>query len=96
MRKLIVTLATTFVSLVLGATTQAGADEEFNCRAFDNDGSVISETNASSAMDCSRRMMDAVKAAKCDQNKGKSYRYSIQIPKAGTRRTPQSVFCVSK
>jgi hypothetical protein len=93
MKKLITALAATAFTIAFAATSNA--DNEFNCRAFDPDGSVIGETNASGAIDCSRKMFDVVREARCEANKGKSYRYSIQAPKTN-RRTPQSIFCKSR
>jgi hypothetical protein len=80
--------------LIAGLTSNAAAEDPPNCRAFDEDDDVIAEATASSAMDCSRKMQEAVRQAKCASNKGKSYRYSIAAPRTN-RRTPQSVFCKS-
>jgi hypothetical protein len=89
-------LAGSFMLLVClaGFATSAAAEDRPNCRALGDGDAVIAETTASSAMDCSRKMQEAVKQSKCDANKGKTYRYSIEAPRTN-RRTPQSVFCKS-
>ncbi len=73
-------------------TSAALAEDKPNCRALEEGGALIAETTASSAMDCSRKMQDAVREARCSGLKQQSYKYKIEAPKTN-RQTPQSVRC---
>jgi hypothetical protein len=79
------------VCLALSSAALAD-DDKPNCRALEESGALIAEAHASSAMDCSRKMQDEVRAARCQGKKSESYKYKIEAPKTN-RQTPQSVRC---
>ena len=82
-------------ALLLSLFTAPLAFAEANCKAYETGTtSVIAEEDASSMMDCSKRMQNAVKAARCSSVPGGStFKYEMWHAKLASKRTPQQVYC---
>ena len=92
------------LSLLIGTTALVHADDKvkpkFNCHALDDTGATIAELTATSTMDCTTKILKAVKEAKCSDaaNTGKTINYK-QVFDAGAiagKPVAQKVQCLKK